>query len=222
MPKLALIILDGFGINEFAPTENAISLAKTPTFDALFASPYARLDASGKSVGVPDGQMGNSEIGHLTIGSGRIIRQSLVKISDMITDKSFSEIPAFKKTVAHCEKHGSVLHIFSLFGPGGVHSSDEHLRGILTLIPGNIQVRIHLFTDGRDLAPTSALELMKKFENFLVSFPNTQVASLGGRYYGMDRDNNWDRIQKGYDAIVGNGDVSSVKPSEYIQSQYDL
>ncbi len=222
MPRLALIILDGFGINENLPEENAIRLAHTPTFDTLFKSPYAGLEASGKAVWVPEGQMGNSEIGHLTIGSGRILRQSLVKISDMLSDRSFAEIPAYKNAIKHCEDNGSVLHLFSLFGPGGVHASDDHLRGILEIIPAYIPVRIHLFTDGRDLAPTCAHELMEEFERFVSRFPNVAIASIWGRYYWMDRDNNWARIQKAYNVMTIGWEITDFSPSDYIKFEYSV
>lgn len=145
MKKLALIILDGFGINSKTPKENAIAHAKAPTFKQLFAQPYSTLEASGKSVGVPEGQMGNSEIGHMTIGSGRIIKQSMVEIDDLLDIGKFKKIPEFQAGIDHCKKRNSNLHLLQIFGPGGVHGYDSHLKKILKLIPEDINVNLHLF-----------------------------------------------------------------------------
>jgi 2,3-bisphosphoglycerate-independent phosphoglycerate mutase len=155
MKKLALIILDGFGINIKSSQENAITLAKSPTFESLFKKLTTKLDASGKSVGLPAGQIGSSEVGHMTIGTGRIIKQFLVEIDDMFADGSFAKLPELKDAIEHCRKNSSTLHMIQLFGPGGVHAIDNHLKNILSLIPKDIQVSLHLFTDGRDLDPHS-------------------------------------------------------------------
>ena len=197
MKKLALIILDGFGINTKTPAQNAIIQADSSIFKKLFSEPYSTLECCGRAVGLPEGQMGNSEVGHMTIGSGRVIKQNLVEIED------------------------SVLHLLQLFGPGGVHAMDSHLEKILKLIPNDITVSLHLFGDGRDLAPDSAYELMKAFEQSLTKFPNVKISSFAWRYYGMDRDNNRDRIQKSYDEIVFSQLQTSDTPSEYIAKQYE-
>ena len=221
MKKLALIILDGFGINTKTPKQNGIIQAQTPLFKKLFSESYAALDASARSVGLPEGQMGNSEVGHMTIGSWRIIKQNLVEIEDMLDDGSFAKLPAFKAGMAHCKENDSTLHLIQLFGPGGVHAMDTHLKKILKLIPKEINVSLHLFGDGRDLAPNSMLDLMIDFEKFLIKFPNVKISSLAWRYYGMDRDNNRERIQRSYDEIVFGQLQTSDTPSEYIAKQYE-
>jgi len=221
MEKLAIIILDGFGINTKTPKENAIVQAKAPLFHKLFKEPFASLAASGKAVGVPEGHIGDSEIGHLTIGSWRIIKQSIVEIDDMLDDGSFKKIPEFQAGIEHCKKRNSNLHLIQIFGPGGVHGYDSHLRKILKLIPKEINVNLHLFTDGRDLDPKGAYDLMVVFEKYLEKFPNVKISSLGGRYYGMDRDNNRGRIQKAYDEIVFGQIQTSDSPSEYIRKSYE-
>ncbi|MFZ2151236.1 MAG: 2,3-bisphosphoglycerate-independent phosphoglycerate mutase [Candidatus Absconditicoccaceae bacterium] len=221
MNKLVLVILDGFGINEKTPKENAIKQANTSTFDKLLKADYASLGAHGKFVGVPDDQMGNSEIGHLTIGSGRIIKNSIVTIDEMFDNGEFEKIKTFKKGIEHCKTNGSNLHILQIFGPGGVHGSDSHLRKILKIIPSDIDVFLHLFGDGRDLQPNSMLDLMKDFEIFLEAYPNVKISSLAGRYYGMDRDNNRERIQKAYDEIIFGENETSDTPSEYIAKSYE-
>lgn len=221
MKKLALIILDGFGINNKTPKQNGIVQAHTSTFKKLFSEPYVALDASGKSVGLPDGQMGNSEVGHMTIGSWRIIKQNLVEIDDMFDSWKFAKLPEFKAGIAHCKENDSTLHLIQLFGPGGVHAMDIHLKKMLKIIPKDINVSLHLFGDGRDLAPTSMLDLMIDFEKFLTKFPKVKISSLAWRYYGMDRDNNRDRIQRSYDEIVFGQLQTSDTPSEYIAKQYE-
>ncbi|AHB40957.1 hypothetical protein P148_SR1C00001G0147 [candidate division SR1 bacterium RAAC1_SR1_1] len=221
MEKVLLVILDGFGINTKTPEENAIIQAKTPTFHALFSDLHTKLDASGRAVGLPDGQMGNSEVGHMTIGTGRIIKQNLVAIEDMIDDGSFGKLPSFLNGIEHCKKNKSNLHILQLFGSGGVHAMDSHLKKILPLIPKDINVYLHLFADGRDLEPKSAAAYMQEFETYLEQFPNVVIASLSGRYYGMDRDNNRERVQKSYDEIMFGQLQTNDLPSEYIAKSYE-
>lgn len=221
MEKSLLVILDGFGINTKTPEENAILQAKAPTFKALFSDLHTQLDASGRSVGLPNGQMGNSEVGHMTIGTGRIIKQNLVAIEDMLDDWSFAKLSEFQLGLEHCKKNRSNLHILQLFGPGWVHAMDSHLKKILPLIPEDINVFLHLFGDGRDLGPRSAAEYMQEFETYLQQFPNVVIASLAGRYYGMDRDNNRERVQKAYDEIMFGQLQTNDTPSEYIIKSYE-
>jgi 2,3-bisphosphoglycerate-independent phosphoglycerate mutase len=221
MKKLALIILDGFGINTKTPKENAIIQADTPLFKKLFSEPYTTLECCGRAVGLPDGQMGNSEVGHMTIGSGRIIKQYLVEIDDMLDTGLFEKLPELIKGIEHCKKNNSTLHLLQLFWPGGVHAMDSHLKKLLKIIPSDITVSLHLFGDGRDLDPKSAYDLMVDFEKFLEQYPNVKISSLAWRYYGMDRDNNRERIQKSYDEIMFGQLQTSDKPSEYIKKQYD-
>jgi len=221
MNKVALVIIDGFWINEKTPTENSIIQAKDPTFQNLFSQLKTRLDASARAVGLPDGQMGNSEVWHMTIGIWRIIKQNLVAIEDMIDDGRFAKLEEFNKGIEHCKKYKSNLHLLQLFGPGWVHSMDSHLKKILPLIPSDINVFLHLFADGRDLEPRSALELMKDFEGYIKQFPNVVIASLWGRYYGMDRDNNRERVQKSYDEMMYGQLQTNDSPSEYISKSYE-
>jgi len=157
----------------------------------------------------------------MTIGSGRIIKQSMVEIDDMLDKGSFKKIPEFQAGLEHCKKKNSNLHLIQIFGPGGVHAYDSHLKKILKIIPKGINVNLHLFGDGRDLAPQSAYDLMVDFEKFLEKFPNVKISSFGGRYYGMDRDNNRERIQKAYDEIVFGQIQTSDSPSEYIRKSYE-
>jgi len=221
MKKLALIILDGCWINNKTPEHNGIIQSHAPCLDNLFTQPYASLDASARAVGLPDGQMGNSEVGHMTIGMGRITKQSLVEVEDLLDAGTFAKLPEFKAGIAHCQENDSILHLIQLFGPGGVHAMDSHLIKILKLIPKDIEVSLHLFGDGRDLAPNSMLPLMQEFETLLKKYPNVKISSLAWRYYGMDRDNNRDRIQKSYDEIVFGQLQTSDTPSEYIAKQYE-
>lgn len=178
MKKLALIIVDGFGINTKTPAQNGIIQAKTPLFKKLFSEKFASLDACGRAVGLPQGQMGNSEVGHMTIGSGRIIKQNLVEIEDILDDGSFAQLPEFVAGIQHCKDNDSVLHLLQLFGPGGVHAMDTHLQKIIQFIPSDITVSLHLFGDGRDLAPNSMLQLMDDFKIFLQKHPNVKISSL--------------------------------------------
>jgi len=221
MKKVALIVFDGFGINEVTPENNAIALAKADTIHSLFSQHHAKIEASSHFVGLPEGQMGNSEVGHMTLGTGRVIKQSLVAIDDYFKNHEFETLPAFQKGMEHLKKYGGNLHILTLFGPGGVHASGNHLTEILKIIPHEIQTFLHLFWDGRDLPPQSAYELMQDLENTLTQYPNVKISSLGGRYFAMDRDNNRERIQKAYDEIVLNQTQTSLSPSEYIQKCYD-
>ena len=221
MEKVLLIVLDGFWINKKTPEENAIDLAKTSTFQYLFSQLHTQLDASGAAVGLPDGQIGNSEVGHMTIGTGRIIKQNLVAIEDMLDDGSFAKIDEFKKWIDHCKKNNSNLHLLQLFGPWGVHAMDSHLKKILPLITEDVNVYLHLFGDGRDLDPRSAAWYMKEFEEYIQKYPNVVISSLSGRYYAMDRDNNRERIQRSYDEIMFGQLQTNDKPSEYIEKSYE-
>ncbi len=221
MEKLLLLILDWFGINDKTPEENAILQAEAPNIQNLLKQLKTKLDASGRAVGLPDWQMWNSEVGHMTIGTGRIIKQNMIAIEDMLDDGSFAKISEFLDAIKHCQEHNSNLHLLQLFGPGGVHAMDSHLQKILTLIPDNINVFLHLFADGRDLRPRSAGDYMLDFEKFLENYPNVVIASFAGRYYAMDRDNNRERIQKAYDEMVFWQLQTNDSPSEYIFKSYE-
>ncbi|MBQ2792259.1 MAG: 2,3-bisphosphoglycerate-independent phosphoglycerate mutase [Oscillospiraceae bacterium] len=201
---LALIILDGFGKNT-SDYGNAIVSAKTPNMDKLFATcPNTLIGASGMDVGLPDGQMGNSEVGHTNIGAGRVVYQELTRITKSIADGDFFENEALVGAIENCKKNGTALHLMGLLSDGGVHSHNKHLYGLLELAKraGLEEVYVHGFMDGRDVPPTSGkdfvIELMKKMKEIGVG----KVASVMGRYYAMDRDNRWERVEKAYAAMV--------------------
>jgi 2,3-bisphosphoglycerate-independent phosphoglycerate mutase len=202
---IVLVILDGFGIGD-GGTGDAIAAAPMPTWRALVAGwPHATLLASGEAVGLPAGQMGNSEVGHLNLGAGRPVLQDLPRIDAAIADGSFGQTPGL---VAACDRAVAgrgVLHVVSLIGPGGVHANDRHLVAIAGLAAerGVPAVRIHALLDGRDTPPSSGLGFLVDLERRLVAtHPDVRIASVGGRYYAMDRDHRWDRTEQGYDAIV--------------------
>lgn len=201
---VVLMVLDGYGLNE--KTEgNAIAQAKTPVMDKLMAEcPFQKGNASGLSVGLPDGQMGNSEVGHMNIGAGRIIYQELTRISKAIEEGTFFENKALMAAVENAKKNGSTLHLFGLLSDGGVHSHNTHLYGLLELAKRNglENVFVHTFLDGRDTAPTSGKGFMEELQKQMDEIGVGKIASVHGRYYAMDRDNNWDRIEKAYNALV--------------------
>jgi 2,3-bisphosphoglycerate-independent phosphoglycerate mutase len=221
----ALIVLDGWGHREDAK-DNAIAEAKTPFFDHLLATyPHALIDASEESVGLPEGQMGNSEIGHMTIGAGKVIDTDLVRISKAIRSNEFASNPAFMKLFDHVKKHGSVLHAKGLLSPGGIHSHMEHLYAFLDAAKqaGIEKIAIHAFTDGRDTGPRSAAQYLRELEDVIDDLGIGFIATAAGRFYAMDRDNNWDRLEKVEKAIF-QGECSrtyqACKPSEILESLY--
>ncbi len=202
---VVLLILDGWGIAP-ASLGNAITLAKTPNIHTLSALyPHTQLMASGEAVGLPAGQAGNSEVGHLNLGSGKIVYQDLLRINMSIGDGTFYKNPALHSTLSHIQKNNSTLHFMGLIGPGGVHSFLDHLFALLSFAKQNNvptdRIKLHLFTDGRDAPQRSALEYLNKIEEWLHT-TGGQIASLSGRYYAMDRDNRWGRTQKAYEAMV--------------------
>ncbi|MEX1172921.1 MAG: 2,3-bisphosphoglycerate-independent phosphoglycerate mutase [Chloroflexota bacterium] len=212
---IVLIILDGFGIGH-EPAGDAIAAAPMPVWRALVARwPHAVLRASEDAVGLPSGQMGNSEVGHLNLGAGRPVLQDLPRIDAAIADGSFFERPALIAACARAVTRERPLHIVGLIGPGGVHANDRHLVALVDLAArrGVRAVRIHALLDGRDTPPSSALAFMEDLERRLAAVhPDVRVASVGGRYHAMDRDKRWDRVEAGYDAIV-HGQGSHRAPS---------
>jgi len=201
---LILIIMDGFGINE-SDYGNAIHAANKPNIDRLFARwPKTQIGASGMDVGLPDGQMGNSEVGHTNIGAGRIVYQELTRITKTMQEGGFAKNEAFTAAVENCRKNGSALHLMGLLSDGGVHSHNSHLYGLLRMAKeaGLTDVYVHCFMDGRDVPPSSGKdyveELIAKMEEIGVG----KIATVMGRYYAMDRDNRWERVGKAYDAMV--------------------
>ena len=221
MSRIILAILDGFGLNNTSPEENAIQQANAPLLKKLLHSPHAKLAASGLAVGIPEGQMGNSEVGHITIGAGRTILQGTVKIDASLSSGAFAQLPEYSHTLNHIAKNNGSLHLLTLFGPGGVHASELHLKKILATLSKETPVFLHLFTDGRDLAPTSAQALLKEFEKTtLCACPHVKIASLSGRYFAMDRDNNYARVHEAYKALTGQTTVSHQSAQEVIAQAY--
>ncbi len=206
----ALIILDGFGINE-SVEGNAIKAAKTPNIDRYFAEyPNTVLFASGMAVGLPDGQMGNSEVGHTNIGAGRVVYQELTRITKSIDDGDFYSNETLLAAVENCKKNNSALHFAGLLSDGGVHSHIEHLFGLIDFAKKNglTKVFVHPIMDGRDVSPTSGIDFIKALQDKLASTGIGKIATVSGRYYAMDRDNNWNRVEKAYNAMVNSqGDM---------------
>ena len=221
---IALIIMDGYGINQ--NTEgNAIVAAKKPHLDKLLAEyPHSQLSASGLDVGLPDGQMGNSEVGHTNIGAGRIVYQMLVKISKDINDGKIYENKALSDAMDAAKANGKSLHLMGLLSNGGVHSHNEHLYGLLKMAKkkGIENVYVHTFLDGRDVPPTSGAEFMAELEKEIKEIGVGSVATIMGRFYAMDRDNAWDRVEKAYNAMVlGDGvDANGKCPVQAIKDSY--
>ncbi len=201
---VTLIIMDGFGINE-AVEGNAVKAANTPNLDKYFKTyPNTLIGASGMDVGLPDGQMGNSEVGHTNIGAGRVVYQELTRITKAIKDGDFFANDALKKAVENCKKNDKALHLCGLVSSGGVHSHNSHLYGLLLLAKneGLKKVYVHCFMDGRDVSPTSGIEFIKELEEKIKVTGVGKIATISGRYYAMDRDTQWERVHKAYDAMV--------------------
>ena len=217
-----LMILDGFGLND-KQNANAVYEANTPNIDRLMKEcPFVKGNASGMAVGLPEGQMGNSEVGHLNMGAGRIVYQELTRITKSIQDGDFFENPAFLEAVKNCKENNSTLHLYGLLSDGGVHSHNTHLYGLLELAKrqGLTDVCVHCFLDGRDTAPTSGKgfieELVAKMDEIGVG----SIATIEGRYYVMDRDNRWDRVEKAYEALVYGEGVKATDPVQAIADSY--
>lgn len=218
-----LMILDGYGLND--KTEgNAVKQAKTPVMDKLMAEyPFVKGNASGMAVGLPDGQMGNSEVGHLNMGAGRIVYQELTRITKEIQDGTFFENPALLHAVENCKKNDSSLHLFGLLSDGGVHSHNTHLYGLLELAKRNnlSKVYVHAFLDGRDTPPASGKDFVIALEEEMKKIGVGKVATVTGRYYAMDRDNNYDRVEKAYLALTKGEGLKADSAACGIQASYD-
>ncbi len=217
-----LMILDGYGVENKAEG-NAIALAKKPNMDKLTSMyPTVQGEASGLFVGLPDGQMGNSEVGHTNMGAGRIVYQMLVKISKSIKDGDFFENKALVAAMDNCKKNGSALHLMGLLSPGGVHSHMEHLYGLVEMAKKNglDKVYVHCFLDGRDVPPSSAAEYMEEAAAKLKEIGVGKIATIAGRFYAMDRDNAWDRVEKAYNALVFGEGVEETGPVEAVKNSY--
>lgn len=201
---LVLLILDGWGYRE-ETSNNAIALANTPVLDGLWKNnPATLISGSGQDVGLPDGQMGNSEVGHVNIGSGRIVYQNFTRINKAISDGDFNTNPAFVENIDKAVNAGKAVHIMGLLSPGGVHSHEDHLLAMVELANarGASEIYVHAFLDGRDTPPRSAMASIEKFQALFKRLGKGQFASLIGRYYAMDRDQRWDRVESAYNLIT--------------------
>ena len=220
---IVLAILDGYGKSEITEG-NAVLAANTPNLDKLTAeNPTTIIHASGLDVGLPDGQMGNSEVGHTNIGAGRIVYQELTRITKSISDGDFFNNEAFNNACDNCIKKGSALHIMGLLSDGGVHSHNEHAYALIKLAKekGLDKIYIHCFLDGRDVSPTSGVDFAKSLVNKIRDIGAGEIATVMGRYYAMDRDNRWERVVKAYDAMVkGEGEMCDSAVSA-IQASYN-
>lgn len=220
---VALIILDGFGIRE-EYKGNAVLQAKKPNYDQLWNDyPHTTLTASGESVGLPDGQMGNSEVGHLNIGAGRIVYQSLTRINKSIIEADFFKNEVLLSAIAHAKEHNSALHLMGLLSDGGVHSHYEHLFALLRLakINGLEKVFIHGFLDGRDVNPQSALDYIEQTEAKIQEIGVGKFATISGRYYAMDRDKRWNRVEKTYRTLVDGVGFTASTPTAGVLAAYE-
>ncbi|MBP5773219.1 MAG: 2,3-bisphosphoglycerate-independent phosphoglycerate mutase [Eubacterium sp.] len=217
-----LLILDGYGLNK-KEEGNAIKQAKTPVMDRLMKEyPFVQGSASGMSVGLPDGQMGNSEVGHLNMGAGRIVYQELTRITKEIEEGTFFENEALVKAMENVKKNDSALHFYGLLSDGGVHSHNTHMYGVLEMAKrfGIEKVYFHAFLDGRDTPPASAAEYMQQMVDKMAEIGVGEVASVSGRYYAMDRDTNWDRTEKAYVALTKGEGVKATDPVQAIKDSY--
>ena len=218
-----LLILDGYGLNE-NPKGNAVAIAKTPVMDKLMAEyPFVKGNASGMAVGLPDGQMGNSEVGHLNMGAGRIVYQELTRITKEIQDGTFFENEELLAAVENVKKNDSALHCFGLLSDGGVHSHNTHLYGLLELAKRNglEKVYVHCFLDGRDTPPASGKGYIEELQAKMKEIGVGEIGVVSGRYYAMDRDNNYDRVEKAYLALTKGEGVKGTDAAEAVQKSYD-
>lgn len=220
---VVLMILDGYGLNNNCD-HNAVCEARTPVMDQLMSQcPYVKGNASGLAVGLPDGQMGNSEVGHLNMGAGRIVYQELTRITKAISDGDFFTVPEFLQAVENCKKNNSALHMWGLVSDGGVHSHIGHIYGLLELAKKNglEKVYVHCFLDGRDTPPASGKSFVEALEAKMKELGVGKVASVSGRYYAMDRDNRWDRVKRAYDALTKGEGNQAQSATAGIQASYD-
>ncbi len=220
---VVLMVLDGYGLND-NPKGNAIAMAKTPVMDKLMAEcPFVKGQASGLFVGLPDGQMGNSEVGHMNIGAGRVIYQDLTRITKAISDGDFFDNKVLLEAINNCKKNNSDLHLWGLLSDGGVHSHIEHVYGLLEMCKKNDfkNVYVHAFLDGRDTPPASGKDYLAKLQDKMDEIGVGAIASLSGRYYAMDRDNNWDRVEKAYNSLTKGEGVMATSVADAMQASYD-
>jgi 2,3-bisphosphoglycerate-independent phosphoglycerate mutase len=219
---VVLVILDGWGYRE-ATEGNAIAAANTPVMDSLWAAyPRTLIRTSGKAVGLPEGQMGNSEVGHMNIGAGRIVKQELMRITDAVEDGSLLRNPALVKICQQVRSTSGKLHLVGLCSEGGVHSHISHLFGLLELAKGQAisEVCVHALTDGRDTSPTEGVEALAQIEEAIERTGVGRIVTLSGRYYAMDRDNRWDRVKRAYEVMTGDGPGDGRSAREVLLASY--
>lgn len=219
----ALIIMDGWG-QAGKGTGNAVELANTPNYDRMLTEyPHTLIAASGLDVGLPDGQMGNSEVGHLNIGAGRIIYQELTRITKSIQDGDFFENPELLAAMNYAIEHGTKLHTWGLLSDGGVHSHIDHLKALIKMAKevGVPQIYVHAFMDGRDTSPTSGIGYVKELEAFMADIKYGVIATVSGRYYSMDRDKRWERIEKSYNMLVKGEGETATSAVEVFEKSYE-
>jgi len=219
---VVLVIMDGIGLAD-AGKGNAYSLAKTPNLDKYYKEyPNTTLQASGEAVGLPEGQMGNSEVGHMNIGAGRVVYQSLTRINKSVKENGFIENEAYAGAFNHAMDHNSKLHIFGLLSDGGVHSHIDHIKAMLRTAKdaGVKTAYVHAFLDGRDVGPQSAVTYIEELETYMDRISYGKIATVSGRYYAMDRDKNWERTQKAYDAMSFGIAPHFETASEGVQASY--
>jgi 2,3-bisphosphoglycerate-independent phosphoglycerate mutase len=218
---VVLCILDGWGWRE-DPTDNAVLQAHTPNFDRLWATcPKGFLNACETDVGLPKGQFGNSEVGHMNLGAGRVVFQDLPRIDNAISSGSLAANPALQAFILRLKRSGGVCHLLGLVSPGGVHAHQDQIAALAKYVSqAGVPVAIHAFTDGRDVPPKSAAGQMEEFEAAIASLPDTGIATVSGRYYAMDRDKRWERVKLAYDAIAGGEGKSFASAGEAIAASY--
>ncbi len=219
---VVLIVMDGLGISDPA-SDNAVSLANTPSLDLLQNEyPSGHLNASGEAVGLPDGQMGNSEVGHLNLGAGRVVYQSLSKLNKAIKERTFFDNSSYIKACTKVKEQGSKLHVFGLLSDGGVHSHIDHMKAFVDLAKeqGLEEVYVHAFLDGRDTPPASGVDYIKELEDHMNKVEFGCIASVHGRYYAMDRDKNYDRIQIAYDVMISGKGKTAISALEGVKASY--
>jgi 2,3-bisphosphoglycerate-independent phosphoglycerate mutase len=216
-----LVILDGWGWRDDA-ADNAVRQARTPAFNALWSScPHAFLRTSGADVGLPDGQMGNSEVGHLNIGAGRVVMQDLPRIGAAIANGSIAALPALTGLVASLKASGGTCHLMGLLSPGGVHSHQDHAVALARILSdAGIPVAIHAWTDGRDTAPQAAPDFLARFETGIAPLPGVRIATVTGRYFAMDRDNRWDRVSQAHDVMTAGTGARAATPQAAIAAAH--
>ncbi|WP_297814121.1 2,3-bisphosphoglycerate-independent phosphoglycerate mutase [uncultured Helicobacter sp.] len=213
--KVVLVITDGIGKSD-KQRHNAFFAAKKPTYEKLFQEvPFGMIQTYGLSVGLPEGQMGNSEVGHMSLGSGRILYQDLVKINKAIQENALMQNPALD-----CLKHCKCVHLVGLLSDGGVHSHIQHILALALGLESQCEVLLHLMTDGRDVPPKSAPKFLEQVES-QIQGKRIRIVSISGRYYAMDRDNRWERIEKAYNVIALGENAQTLSPQEYLQSQFN-